>query len=1109
VWNAKRVLIFLLGFAGCLAAYSVYALIFGGYNELAPLPKDYYPGEVAIQVPDLPDMPQHERKTRQAWGNECPELARKQYYDSDSKGVLIKINDFEIVKETGAVRMTDFSAALFPKGSPNAAYPEINTICAKYCLLTLDRPVSSISELGNRKIMQVELQGPGILITNNRKTPLRNDDITITIEGGSLFYEEPKDLIWTNGAVKFHESQPDPETNLNTMLTEVDAQGLDIFLSKDTSPNRPKAPKQPLPPGKYSAFSGVEKLVLKSNIRMFTTVNGQSSMFTDMKDLGPESRPSKSKANEKRYLTVYTNGKMVYDLLNEQVVFDRRPSKSGDPLTSDRVTVLRSLKPGEEADDRLDCEHLKLTFRRKSGTSPRDGGKEKDAGKEIVSALASGDIVTLTMTKDALGAQGSEMRYESPTAETGPKTILIGEKMVAIKDGHKIQARELHLIGANKKGEGKHAYAKGPGHIELFDKKDPERPYPHHLFWQDTLLAKTDVLGKSTFEKITLVGDAAFLDEVNKNRLDAHTLQIWLEETNGKGGNVQATMSSRHKIHKVEAFDNVRSEGPEVNIKHAQRFVIVMKDTPPPPGMILPDLLPPKPNTTPAGNQAPIDDSSTPKSGAVIGGPQAVEHQANAPPVLPVSQPRDPKRPRQPIFLRANSITAYVTAHGGKHELYELLCEDAVEVQQAAEKPTDKGLDIKGEWLKLSRFPSGDTLVIHGDSRDFRSPARMQFGEMKLIGPEVTIDQVKNLATVYGPGAMIMPSNAKLDGTMADKAAAEGILTITWMGNMTFDGSVAIFRTGVQAYQEPAAQKKDVKQVSSMKCELMFVTLDDTVSFKHGQKQDKKPRVEKVFCYHKDDNDEQATRAPIERKVYIEDAVRAVNGDKLQSYSRIMAREIEVNNTANRFIARAAVGQGQVDHLAYGSSDSLGPAPKEKPAGKEALVLKLTRVQNWEHLISRGVATGRYSSFLGAIEVFHVPTDNPNLLLQNNKIPEGGFYLSCAQLDIFSQKVEGHDSKTRQIMEAKNRVTFQTTDYYGTADLVKFDEGTDIMIFEGTNGNQVSLFKLSKIPGKEHERFSGSKILYNRRTQQLSVEGGSSISSGLNSGNGQFVPVRP
>ena len=54
------------------------------------------------------------------------------------------------------------------------------------------------------------------------------------------------------------------------------------------------------------------------------------------------------------------------------------------------------------------------------------------------------------MDTENLEGYGAELHYRSPTATTGPQTILKGSKtalMRALKDGHQIKAQELQLIG--------------------------------------------------------------------------------------------------------------------------------------------------------------------------------------------------------------------------------------------------------------------------------------------------------------------------------------------------------------------------------------------------------------------------------------------------------------------------------------------------------------------------------------------------------------------------------------------------------------------------------------------------------------------------------------
>ncbi len=98
------------------------------------------------------------------------------------------------------------SLALFGKKKNDGRDVEINTLKCKQAYITFDRPVTSLSpsEMNGRKIVEAELFGDAntpIVITNNRRTPQRDDDLTVTIANGPLYYIEKNQLIWTNDDV--------------------------------------------------------------------------------------------------------------------------------------------------------------------------------------------------------------------------------------------------------------------------------------------------------------------------------------------------------------------------------------------------------------------------------------------------------------------------------------------------------------------------------------------------------------------------------------------------------------------------------------------------------------------------------------------------------------------------------------------------------------------------------------------------------------------------------------------------------------------------------------------------------------------------------------------
>ena len=100
-----------------------------------------------------------------------------------------------------------------------------------------------------------------------------------------------------------------------------------------------------------------------------------------------------------------------------------------------------------------------------------EGGRVVSISEPITQKTA--DHASLQLAWEAYGA---ELRYESEKAGLGAQSILKGsaeKPMNAVKDGHEIEASELQLIGADSKGNGQRAYAKGPGRINIFDKANP------------------------------------------------------------------------------------------------------------------------------------------------------------------------------------------------------------------------------------------------------------------------------------------------------------------------------------------------------------------------------------------------------------------------------------------------------------------------------------------------------------------------------------------------------------------------------------------------------------------------------------------------------------
>ena len=323
-----------------LAGYGVYAHFLGGIDGLPVLPERFLVAAGAIEPPP-PQEGTDSDKWKMAFGNESIEAKREIKFDSRSKNMLLAAKYFDI-DDKGRVKLSPFSAALFGKNKGDGAYPEINTVQCDEAYLTLDRPVANPSELADRKITKVELRSnSGIHIVNNRRTPEKNDDIELSVPNGPLYYDERENLIWTDDYVRILDikTQPDP--------TKIDARGMQIKLSEESGPNRPRP--APRADGKDDTPNGVEMVIFNSDVTMHLYVDSSSGFLAAPADPSkPKPAAPRGEPPEKAHLVVTTSGPFHYDLKEELATFDRAASVGGVPSSSDRdVHVTREHKGGD------------------------------------------------------------------------------------------------------------------------------------------------------------------------------------------------------------------------------------------------------------------------------------------------------------------------------------------------------------------------------------------------------------------------------------------------------------------------------------------------------------------------------------------------------------------------------------------------------------------------------------------------------------------------------------------------------------------------------------------------------------------------------------------
>jgi lipopolysaccharide export system protein LptA len=1101
-------LLLLAGFALFFAAYQVYSNVMGlgGIDGLTPLPEAYFPSSNPDDPPlILPPGRANvaERKLQQAFGDASEELKRAIKLDIPNRGMVLAVDDFEILPEpeNNKVKFTPFSLALFGKGQPEGEFPQINLIRANEAILELDGPIKNQTEIGQHKVIGGLLNG-NVQMVNNRGTPQVTDDLYL-YTNGVVRYEEVRHHIWTDAPVKMtdHRSKPQP--------TEITAIGMDVYLT-DASKNPPPATATPKPP-RQDRGTEVERVELRSDVRMDIWSDGNGFMASTKPAARPDrqvTRPTALQAapaqSERAKIVITTHGKFTYDLKTSQATFDipHRPSRQPEI-----VRVVRETENAQGKRDQLECDHLELQFTRKNSTDKRAGAAASNTGDnlEIETAHATSQRQDLTLTSDteALLAFGNDLFYDAQKK----LTILKGTpNMVAMKDGNEIQARELWMTSNDSKEAGNEAVAIGPGEMSLLNKTEAGTMERTKARWQDRLVHRKEGI----FDCLTLTGDACFEDPERGQRLRADRLKVWMPAAAKTEGKTD-TASQRQQPHHVEAKGRVTADAPDMHVTEpTEHLLIWFHDVP-----ALADKTPDAKDgaatarkisgkKAPLGSEPPAAPAAS--TGPSAGSPPPPPQSTFVGPPAPAKAGSDPEKPRQPMTLSARSIEVHVLRSGARNDLDELWCEGAVKVHQDPDSPEDKGIDIQGETMALKNSPEGGKLDVNGKL------AQVQFNKITIVGPKVHIDQPSNQVVVKGIGSLQMLTDTNFDGV---KLAKPSLLTTYWKDGMEFQGKNAHFSGAVQARQEG----------SRLLCQEMQVDFDRAVSLKEGNKDGPPPKIDKVVC---------------QKDVQVEE--ENYEGKQLLSYKRLVAPELNLDNT---YKTMNAPGPGEIRFYQLGGADdpfappppqgnkspastkaatgSPAPSPpsptfankpkenqpqerKPQAPGKSADTkkpgdhkkgsedqgpeFKITHVRFRDSMRAEGLDR-RIAHFWGNIEAVNAPADRPDMPIDLDDPPPGCFYIHCEHLTVMTHQLADGRSVQEMIGESpppiQSRVQVRGDTYWGVADVVKFDGAQDRIIFEGRDGALATIYQ-TKVKGGKQDSLTGKKITYNRKSGLFRAE---------------------
>jgi lipopolysaccharide export system protein LptA len=1092
VWTPKRIVLLLLGFALLGAAYWTYSRFLGGIDGLPALPDEYGPeaAQRAIGTPIDPPPNRTDEKLRQAFGEECPELNYAIRLEVKAKGMVLASKEFTIMPHgdprEGQVRFRPLSVALFGKNTPEGKFPEINTIRCNEAYLTFDQPITNPADMGKHKIAMAELSGY-VDVINNRRTPERDDDLNVFTQG-PVFYKDDDHHIWTSADVKLKDLQSKPDPMV------IDGTGMDLYLAVEApQPAQQQAPAPGKRGGgaahkpKQATVSGVDHVILRQDVHMDLYVDGDSGFLGDAKD-GKDAKGDKSGAAtkddkqadqaraparaaagdqpgsaapagpvapaepNKAHIVITTHGPFLFDVPKSYARFDIAPTPGGSP---NYVAAVRFHDP--ENTDELNCEHLELQFHPKDGSAPRAVNENRSLDLEIESAHATGKLVDLKSDSEHLAAEGDDFTYDARTRQSvlkrsGPDDVW------ALKDANEVHARELRIV--QQKGA-QQVTAFGPGWIGLLDKKTSQRT--QHASWKDQLVSSKD----GAYDLLVLTQDASFEDEQQKQRLQADVLKVWLEpapeqdkdaDKKGAAGGDDGEHHGR-RPHHVEAIGHVLARSPDMTVHDTDRLLIWFKDA-------VPGAAEGRPTDTngpaaaaaaPAGAPGPAGAPAQPAKPGDTPATPAPDKAPAAGGKEPAKGAADQGKPSRPMDLSARLVEAHVLRTGERNDLDRLWTEGNVKVKQAPANPGEKGVDIQGETLKLIRHAEGNLLTVTGDL------GQLRMDKIYIVGPVVNIDQAINKVWVNGIGAMQMDSDKTFDGRQLKEPVP---LTVHWSHNMIFWGQRAEFHGGVQAEQETAR----------LLCQSMDVFLDRTVSLKEGEKGQEPAKVRNLVA-------DQAVR--------VESTDRDEHG-RLLKYQRLECPTLSVDNEENTVHAS---GPGVVRILQPETDDDpvapAGPGQAPRKAAKPGEpVMKLTRVI---------YAGGMYANnknhtaiFTEDVHAVHLPSENVNLDPDIEHLPEGGMYLHCDKLDVYSRQEDG---KASQQMKSDGHCSFRTSDSSGRSDMITYDESKSQVIFYGAPARPAELYR-KKVAGQEWETIKAEKIIYIRRTGEVQTINTNGVQSG-------------
>lgn len=467
------------------------------------------------------------------------------------------------------------------------------------------------------------------------------------------------------------------------------------------------------------------------------------------------------------------------------------------------------------------------------------------------------------------------------------------------------------------------------------------------------------------------------------------------------------------------------------------------------------------------------------EAGIIPPAPQMPNPALAAPPV-PMIQPQAPAGGSQ-YRIEGELMRLLVEVAEKQMHVREATIERRVKLIEAvAATSQDKPLLIQGDTLHLTQpAPKASYVTVTG------TPAYLEARGMTLSGGKLTLDRPNeqtNVVGVPGQGLMTLPVDRDLQGKPTGTTEP---LTLTWQGQLTFDGLTARFQRGVEARLTNQYLRTDQ----------LDVTFTQPVTFGKSSSGSSGPGSSGT-------GQPDVLRLDCRDGVFLEN--RTVEAGELKSVDRINARTLAVDRPTGDF---AAEGPGEVVSVRVGSPMKPGGIQQPGvagPAGVPAIPIGLPGTQQpqpagdktinyLQTTFQRGMAGNelrREMNFYNQVRVLHGPVADWNTAIDRDR-PETWkpetVLIDCDQLQITAVREAAAAQDSYNLVAAGNTLVESNT-FTARAPRVTYAQGKDLLVIEGDARTPAELYH-QKNAGGENSGTTAQRFMVWPSTNRVQVDG--------------------